>query len=156
MKYIVGILLVLVLGIYSCDKLPQNGELDGMWHLQRMRHLSAALQEEEDVSQQQIYWCVQLDLLQIKSKKRLMYRDETTGKSTYNAFCRFEHNGTTLNINKVFLSFDVADSLLTDQTTRIMEPYGIVGCADSFHIEHLGSKRLILVSDDKRLEFRKF
>lgn len=156
MKHIVGLLLLLILGVYSCDKLPQNGDLDGMWHLQQTRNLNLAMQEDEDVSEGLIYWCVQLDLLQIKSKKRVMYRDEATGRNTYNAFCRFEHKGTALYINKVYLSFDVTDSLLTNPDTRIMEPYGIVGCADTFHIEHLGSKQMILVSDDKRLVFRKF
>lgn len=156
MKSIVRLLLLLLLGVYSCDKLPQNDALDGMWHLQKIHHLNSITQTEEDVSAQQIYWCVQLDLLQIKSNKHLIYRDEVKGRDTYNAFCRFEHKGNSLNVNKVYLSFDVMDSLLTDPNTRIMEPYGIVGCADSFHIEHLGSKQMILVSDDKRLMFRKF
>lgn len=156
MKQIIWFVLILVAGVCSCDKLPKNGDLDGMWHLQRMTTLSATPQVEEDVAQQQIYWCVQLDLLQINSTQRVMYRDEATGKQTYNAYCRFEHTGTTLNVNKVYLSFDVKDSLLLDPTTRVMEPYGIMGCADEFHIEHLGSKQMILVSDDKRLVFRKF
>ena len=156
MKQIIWMVLLLVAGVCSCDKLPKNDDLDGMWHLQRMTTLSVTPQVEEDVAKQQIYWKFQLDLLQINSVKREMYRDEVTGKNTYNAYCRFEYTGTTLNVNKVYLSFDVKDSLLTDPATTIMEPYGIMGCADEFYVEHLGKKQMILLSDDKRLVFRKF
>ena len=156
MKHIIWMVLLLVVGVFSCDKLPKNGDLDGMWHLQRMTTLSTTSQEVKDVAPQQIYWKVQLDLLQISSPRLPIYKDEATGKQTYNAYCRFEYTGTTLNVNKVYLSFDIKDSLLTDFTTTIMEPFGIMGCADTFYIENLDSKRMILVSDDKRLEFRKF
>ena len=149
-------MMLLMVGAYSCDKLPKNDELDGMWHLQQVTTLNTPAEVEEDVAQQQIYWKVQLDLLQINSVKRVMSRDEVTGAHTYNAYCRFEHTGTTLNVNKIYLSFDVKDSLLLDPNTRVMEPYGIMGCADEFYVEHLGQKNMILVSDDKRLVFRKF
>lgn len=156
MKQIIGILMLLMVGVYSCDKLPKNGELDGMWHLQQVTTLAATPQQEEDVTATGIYWNINLDLLQIYSKKRVMYHDEASGKDVYLAYCRFEHTGTALDISKVYLSYDVKDSLLTDPATTIMEPYGIVGCSETFFIEHLGSKHMILVSDDKRLVFRKF
>jgi hypothetical protein len=156
MRHILWLVCVLAAGLYSCDKLPKNDDLDGMWHLQRITHLNATPQVEEDVAPSRIYWSVQLDLLQINSPQQLMYRDEVTGKQTYNAYCRFNYTGTTLNINKIYLSFDVKDSLLLDPTTQIMEPYGITGCADNFNIESLGSKQMILVSDTKRLVFRRF
>lgn len=149
-------MMLLMVGAYSCDKLPKNDELDGMWHLQQVTTLNTPAEVEEDVMEQRIYWNVNLDLLQIYSKNRVMYHDDVTGKDVFHAYCRFQYTGTTLNINKVYLSFDVKDSLLTDPTTTLMEPYGIMGCADAFNIEHLGSKRMILVSDDKRLVFRKF
>ena len=156
MRHILWLVCLLIVGVYSCDKLPKNDDLDGMWHLQRISHLDVTPQVDEDVAPSQIYWSVQLDLLQISSPKSPIYVDATTGKQASNAYCRFNYTGTTLNINKVYLSFDVKDSLLLDPDTRVMEPYGIVGCADEFHIEHLGSKQMILVSDDKRLIFRKF
>ena len=156
MKQIIGLLMLLIMGAYSCDKLPKNDDLDGMWHLQEVTNLSTTPEQVENVAEGGIYWNVNLDLLQIYSKKRVMYHDEATGKDVYHAYCRFEYSGDALNVTKVYLSFDVRDSLLTDPATAIMEPYGIMGCADAFNIEHLGSKRMILVSDDKRLVFRKF
>ncbi len=156
MKHILWLVCLLIVGLYSCDKLPKNDDLDGMWHLQRISHLDVTPQVDEDVAPSQIYWSVQLDLLQISSPKSPIYVDATTGKQASNAYCRFDYTGTTLNINKVYLSFDVKDSLLLDPTTQIMEPYGITGCADNFNIEALGSKQMILVSDTKRLVFRRF
>ena len=156
MKQIIGLLMLLMMGAYSCDKLPKNDDLDGMWHLQEMTLLNAHPKQTENCAESGIYWNINLDLLQIYSKKRVMFHDETSGQDVYHAYCRFKHTGTTLNINQIYLSFDVRDSLLTDPATTLMEPYGIMGCADAFHIEHLGSKRMILVSDDKRLVFRKF
>ena len=155
MRHFIGIIL-LIIGLYSCDKLPKNGDLDGMWHLQRTTHLKTNPPYEENVATQRIYWSVQRDLLQITSYSREIYYDEIVKQSINKVQCRFEHTGTSLNINKIYLSYWVKDSLLTDPTTRIMEPFGIMGCADTFHIEHLGSKQMILVSDDKRLVFRKF
>ena len=151
--------MLLMVGAYSCDKLPKNDELDGMWHLQQMTTFSATSEEDgasEDIAEKGIYWNINLDLLQIYSKNQVMYHDDKSGKDVYHAYCRFEYTGTTLNVSKVYLSFDVRDSLLTDSETSILEPYGILGCADKFNIEQLGSKRMILVSDDKRLVFRRF
>lgn len=151
--------MLLMVGAYSCDKLPKNDELDGMWHLQQMTTFSATSEEDdasEDIAEKGIYWNINLDLLQIYSKNQVMYHDDKSGKDVYHAYCRFEYTGTTLNVSKVYLSFDVRDSLLTDSETSILEPYGIMGCADKFNIEQLGSKRMILVSDDKRLVFRRF
>ena len=151
--------MLLMVGAYSCDKLPKNDELDGMWHLKQMTTFSATSEEDgasEDIAEKGIYWNINLDLLQIYSKNQVMYHDDKSGKDVYHAYCRFEYTGTTLNVSKVYLSFDVRDSLLTDPETSILEPYGIMGCADKFNIEQLGSKRMILVSDDKRLVFRKF
>jgi hypothetical protein len=156
MKQIIGLIMLLTVGVFSCDKLPKNDDLDGMWHLQQVTSLNVVPEEEEDVTEKGIYWNVNLDLLQIYSKNQVMYHDDKSGKDVYHAYCRFEYTGTTLNVNKVYLSFDVKDSLLTDPATTILEPYGIVGCADEFNIEQLGSKSMILVSDDKRLVFRRF
>ena len=151
--YIFTLALAILVG---CDKLPENGDLDGMWHLQEVTDLRSNELANQDVKAKQFYWSFQLDLLQIYSVKEVLYRNELTGEFTHRAYCRFRKTGTQLEVNKIYVHFDTRDSLLTDSSTTLMERYGILGNADVFHIEHLGSKQMILVSDARRLVFRKF
>ena len=101
MKQIIGLLMLLIMGAYSCDKLPKNDDLDGMWHLQEVTNLSTTPEQVENVAEGGIYWNVNLDLLQIYSKKRVMYHDEATGKDVYHAYCRFEYSGACLYILEI-------------------------------------------------------
>lgn len=140
----------------ACDKLPANSDLDGMWHLQRMDYLDQSPILEEDVSEKRFYWNFQLDLLMINSLGEPIYKDTLTQKDVYKAFGRFDYSGTTLNINKLYLHLDVRDSLVNDASTTLFERYGIMGNADSFFVETIDNKKMILLSDDRRLYFRKF
>ncbi len=151
--YLFGLLLGM---LTACDKMPENGELDGMWHLQEMTDLTEEAAEPQDVRAKQFYWSFQLNLLQIYSVTDVLYRNELTGEYTYRAYCRFSKTGTSLNVSEVYVHFDSRDSLLTDPATPLMHRYGIMGNADNFSIEQLNSKRMILVSDERRLVFRKF
>ncbi len=151
--YLFGLLLGM---LTACDKMPENGELDGMWHLQEMTDLTDGAAEPHDVRAKQFYWSFQLNLLQIYSVTDVLYRNELTGEHTYRAYCRFSKTGTSLNVSEVYVHFDSRDSLLTDPASPLMHRYGIMGNADSFSIEQLNSKRMILVSDERRLVFRKF
>ncbi|MBO5699428.1 MAG: lipocalin-like domain-containing protein [Bacteroidaceae bacterium] len=145
-----------IVSLVACDKLPQNDDLDGMWHLQKKTTFNDVNPNEVNVSDLRIYWNFQLDLLEIVSLEEPIYQDDAKKLKTDKVFCRFDFSGHTLCVNQVYLHFDNRDSLLTDTSTQLLERYGIMGCRDTFNVEHLGSKQMILVSDHKRLCFRKF
>lgn len=156
MKQLLLYFTILFIAFVACDKLPSNGDLDGMWHLQKVTKLDASPMLEEDVSTKKFYWNFQLNLLMINSLGEVMYEDKASGLQIYKAFARFEHSGNQLNVNKIYLHMDVRDSLITDSHTTMFERYGIMGNADSFYVERLDHKWMVLVSNSRRLQFRKF
>ena len=156
MKKIKYWLCLWLVGFTSCDKLPQNDELDGMWHLQKIMHLDENNSYEENVLENRYYWNFQLDLMLIMSLSDLIYEDTANSLKTDRAFCRFDYSNGQLFVHEVYLHFDNRDSLLTDRSTTLLERYGIVGCSDTFDIEKLNNKHMILVSENKKLFFRKF
>lgn len=156
-KYTYILLIVaIILEFTACDKLPQNDELEGMWHLQQIVHKDEVPERTENIKEKRYYWSFQLSMLQIYSNTDVIFEDKSAKQKTYIANCQFFRSGYYLDISKVYLNLVEHDSLLVDPNTDLMERFGIVGNSDLFFIEHLGSKQMTLVSDEKRLFFRKF
>lgn len=152
MKYIHLILLFLTLTYASCDKTPENGELDGQWQLMSMGvHSNADTPlAYTDTKAQRIYWRFQLRLLTIYTAGYVL------NGHTHSTTCRFEKSGNTLAITQTYIHYTNRDSLITDPTSASLAPVGIHGNAETFSIEKLDGKQMILHSDHHRLVFRKF
>lgn len=137
----------LITTLMGCEKLPENGKLDGQWQLMEIQRQEQPTKYTKDDA---IYWRFQLDMLMIHSRKELL------NGATYDTSARFKYNGNQLDITKTYIHFINRDSLLTDPNTTALVPLGIDGNAESFTIEELNRKNMVLTTEKKRLVFRKF
>ena len=147
------LLLTVMLTAASCEKMSDNGKLDGMWHLQQIcsrpqNAASAGYTEHQDVREAGIYWCFQLQLLQIKSKAFL-------NGETSETMCRFGCTDSRLDITSTYIHYRDRDELITDVQTERLAPLGIRGNAGSFRIERLTDHHMVLCSDRDSLVFQK-
>lgn len=147
------LLLTAMLTAASCEKMSDNGKLDGMWHLQQICSrpqdaASAGYTEHHDVREAGIYWSFQLQLLHIRSK------DFLNGE-TSETMARFDYSGTHLDITSTYIHYRDRDVLITDAQTQRLAPLGIRGNAGSFHIERLTDHHMVLCSDQDSLVFQK-
>lgn len=147
------LLLTAMLTASSCEKMSDNGKLDGMWHLQQIcsrtqNAVSAGYTEHQDVSDAGIYWAFQLQLLQISSNAFL---NGETGET----MARFNCTDTRLDITSTYIHYRDRDELITDAQTQCLAPLGIRGNACSFRIERLTDHHMVLCSDRDSLVFQK-
>ncbi|MBP5377553.1 MAG: lipocalin-like domain-containing protein [Bacteroidaceae bacterium] len=128
----------------SCDKLPKNGDLDGMWQLMTIEHNGTT----NDVKDRQLYLSFQLDLFQL-----------TKINSNTRYYGYFDNLGDRI----VFRNFsDMAEEHpdnpdnypITDLS--IIEPWGYYALSDTFHIESLTRNDMALRSKNARITYRKF
>lgn len=152
MRQTIFILLCSIGLLCACDKMPANGELDGMWQLMEASEADGRGSYANATSKKAdgIYWSFQLDLLMIHSQH------EPLNGHTFDTSARFNKNGNKLNITATYVHFDNRDSLLADPACTELIPLGIYGNSGSYEIERINTKELILASEHNRLVFRKF
>lgn len=144
-KYFYIILCIAAL-LTSCDKWPENGDLDGQWQLTELTPEGGATQ---NVRSKGIYWNVQLNLLVIHTTH------ETLNGKTFDTSVLFEHKGSMLRLTALYIHEFTNDELVTDPNTTAFEWTGVYGNQAEFHIERLDADRMVLVSDRVKLKFRK-
>lgn len=142
--YIIVILAGLLIA-GSCDKLPMNSRLDGMWQLKTIIKNS----QEKDQQDAGICWSFQLKLCQITYMKGLF-----NGASNI-ANARFFKKNDSLFISDIHLNFRNRDSLIAAPTSTIFEEAGITGPQEGFKIITLNKKTMLLENGNKKLLFRK-
>ena len=128
---IIFLALSLMTTLGGCEfESSDNGDLDGMWHLERVdKHL---------------YWSFQKNLMQTNN----------TEKAEFFIY-RFSHAGDSLIITEPRISDrDLGDTLLIDISP--ISKYGINSTRESFYIERLNGSDLVLDNKWLRLVFRKF
>ena len=156
MKKLLSIILLVfsITVLFSCDKMTDNGKLDGQWQLMSIKYKNLPTDSTYSriipKKEEGIYWRFQLDLLMIHTQYSNLngYTHKTTA--------RFNDNGKQLDITETYINYFNKDSLLTDPNTRILSPIGIDGNAEKFNIDKLDKKRMILSTPVKQLVFRKF
>lgn len=132
--------------VFSCDKLPMNGDLDGMWQL-----MSVEMDGEvSDVKSRKRYWSFQLHLVQF-----------SRGDNTNRYFAHFKHKNDSLHIYDLcFPSENFTDSddnvMFTESDVHILNQWGIYNLYNKFKVEKLDSDVMILKNDEMKLRFRKF
>lgn len=140
------IFALFLIAFTSCDgiKISDNGDLDGMWHLVKLDSIHNA--EDVDFSKHTIFWSIQADLLYIDDKSLqhepcLLRFDKSKGK--LDVFDPYIYN-----------NMDEADEKITD--VAFLQPYGINALEESFIIEKLNRKSLVLKSNSLVLTFTRY
>lgn len=145
-----AILTVLALTLLTtCDKVPMNGPLDGMWQLMSVETPDGLRPTRDD----ELFLSFQLHLTQWEKKHT---------SRTY--FAHFERRGDSLRIYDITraalhdLSHGDDDHLITDaqMSAGEMDAWGIHTTTPSFHINRLDCSNLTLQAADTTLTFRKY
>lgn len=146
-KLLVLIALILSGQLYTaCDKMPMNGDLDGMWQLMNIEYADGSNQTPD----KQRYMCIQLHLVQLT-----VYSNAHQG-----IYAHFTHEGNNL---RLYDYYDLTHWVNTQTTNEVLEdasqllPWGISGLDVTYHIEKLNGNALILKDPaGTTLTFRKF
>jgi hypothetical protein len=136
---------LMFMGFVSCGDLIEtsdNGKLDGMWHLTRIDTLATG--RGVDMAKGRKYLSVQGSILQV--------HDADEGEKY---MFRFSHTENRLELSDARLNDRMqGDPMVSD--VNVLAPYGINSLNETFIVEKLTRKRLVLVSVKLRLEYRKF
>lgn len=136
---------------YSCDKVSDNGDLDGMWQFMTITYARNGVYDSTvNAKDYKAYLSFQLDLA------RISWRNVSITDATKNILCRFNHQGNTLQLHDFYLDFAASDSLITDANTLLLTPLGIKGNNVTFTVLEENKNSLILQSDYARIVLRKF
>lgn len=150
--YISSLLALLTLVCASCSKLSSNGDIDGRWQLlhiySKTDAASAHYEQDQDLTAQQVYWSIQLDLLSITSSDNL-------NGHTPETVARFTYAPPQFSITKAYIHYRDRDSLITDPLSTSLTPLGIRGNATNYSIVRLNKTSLILCSEQDSLVFYK-
>ncbi len=150
-SFVIGCMFFLAL-LGACEKVSDNGELDGLWHLTTITDTEGHV---NDVSSYQRFWAFQLDLMNLRS------HTENIIPNYKEALARFQVKGSKLCITDIYLHpwadrINADDSLVVDESTNVFQIFGIWGCRDTFDIQCLTSSTMQLKSNHAQLSFRKF
>lgn len=136
-KLTILFILTTIFSLSSCDKLPENGKLDGMWQLVQIDTEEGS---NHAVKEQRLYYSVQLKLITLRGMSGSKY-----------ILGRFKHEGNTLSLYDFRTGGDEKPCSLED-----LKPYGIYSAEPTFEVEKLTGSEMILKSEEATLYFRKF
>lgn len=141
----------------SCDKLPDNGKLDGMWQLTSIEKNGKI----EDVKAKAKYWSVRLRLFQYSSNRSM-------NSQVY--YSHFTKEGSTLVLRDFCTQASYEkegddNEWISIDESSILNEWGLYFTPDAsnnkkvtstFHIAELTNSSMILTTDSTKLTFRKF
>lgn len=136
MKKLYLIILSILFIVTACDKVPMNGNLDGMWQLMAIQNNGTS--NVSDVKGSRLYYSFQLHLVQLNSG---------------DAYAHFSH------LNDSIVMYDwckgnLNNDKITDPT--VLNKFGLYELRDSFRVEVLTHDKMQLRSRKATLNFRKF
>lgn len=141
MKKIVYIFLSVIL--FSCNKLPVNGKLDGMWQLMEIRY-----ENNEKTYPEKTYYRFQLELVRLSKVHEGSLHESKT--DSYVGRFEFTEDSLSLYNIRIYKNENVA------ATDKDLAPFGLNASANRFGIEELTRSNMVLKSEDVQLVFRKF
>ncbi|NLI35949.1 MAG: lipocalin family protein [Bacteroidales bacterium] len=130
--FIISIVLILT----ACDKVPINGNLDGMWQLMAIQ--DNVTSNVSNVKDSRLYYSFQLHLVQLNNGE---------------AYAHFSHR------NDSIVMYDWCDGSPTNNKiidTTVLNKFGLYDLRDSFKVELLTHEKMQLRSRKVTLSFRKF
>ena len=143
LSYLIVIFYLMMLN--SCDgfHVSANGDLDGMWHIVEVDSLVE--EKQVDYTYEGLYWSVQSDLLFVDDKLQRYLP----------CLFRFRHDGENLIVNAPhYYNLEDVEEKITD--VGVYSPYGINSDEESFIVEQLTGKSMILRSKLLRLKFKRY
>lgn len=144
-KYLLPCLLA-IFAFVACDKMPENGDLDGQWQMTSIKHLN---HDAPSPLNGKVYWNFQLKLLSIYTP------DDLHDQGSNYTFCRFQVKGDSLHITDSYVHSMNIDIKL-DETATYLDVVGLHNNRESYAIQTLTDSRMVLRSDYHELEFRKW
>ena len=141
-KYIA--ITALALGTLTACEIEShdNGKIDGFWHLEHIDTLATG--GTLDVSNEKLFWSVQVRLLEVSNK--------TTGAKYIFSFRQ-------ANVSLYLSNPLVSDRIKGDpevEDVKVLAPYGINSLDETFAVEAIDGKKMILRSETLRLKLKKF
>ncbi len=131
----------------SCDKVPINGDLDGMWQVMTIQ----TPQGVRNMKAERAYLSVQLKLCQWDNAKRRYYSHfEHQGDSLFfYDFAYISLHRTKDDDNEWMTEYDMVKK-------KIMDVWGIHNLNARYRVIELNGDNLTLQSADTIISFRKF
>lgn len=156
--FLLFVVLSALCGTTSCDKLPDNGDLDGMWQLMSV---SSSDGETQNVKESQLYWSIRLRLVQYSSQRSM---------DSHIYYSHFKKEGSILYLTDFckdakYEHVDDDNEWIQPDEAEVLHQWGIYPEGDPssekkvmviYHIDYLSSSKLILSNADGKLTFRKF
>lgn len=130
--FIISIVFLLA----ACDKVPINGNLDGMWQLMAIQ--DNGISNVSDVKGSRLYYSFQLHLVQLNNG---------------DAYAHFSHRNDSI-VMYDWCKGNVTNDKITDPT--VLSKFGLYELRDSFRVEVLTHDKMQLHSRKATLSFRKF
>ena len=151
MKRLIYIIISIAFLLQSCDKMPTDSRLDGMWQLISIERAEGTT----DTKPQRIYWCFRRELVQYTSDGGEILFSHVSHRGDSLLFRDFFHD------SKSAVEGDDNQPVLPSEAP-LLHGYGVWACTGngalsaSFHIDRLSSDRLVLRNDSFVITFRKF
>ena len=120
----------------ACDKLPMNGNLDGMWQLMAIQDNTTS--NVSDVKDSRLYYSFQLHLVQLNNGEAYAYFSHRNDSIVMYDWCK-----GNLDNDKII-------------DPSVLNKFGLYELRDSFKVEVLTSEKMQLRSRKATLSFRKF
>ena len=140
-------ILTLCLLVVSCElETSGNKELDGYWQMDQVDTLSTG--GVADTREALVFWGVQGKLLQIRYSENGTFLGE-------GLLFRFNQDDKHLTLfSPVIHHLYETDEPIDD--VEILKPFGIFNLEETFDIEELDDKEMVLTNDVLRLHFRRY
>ncbi len=150
----IAILIVSILAFVSCDKLPDDKELDGMWQLTSIEKDGDIMNKKPDHA----YWCFRLNLLQMSTTDNNPFFAHVRHKEDSLLLTDICYNSKneTLQDNNNWIPIEEADTLLLYGVYPTSDPNKPGRTKASYHIDELSSSRMVLKDHICKLTFRKY
>ncbi len=137
---------ITLLATTGCDKLPANGDLDGLWQLMEIDTGGTVTDTKSD----RLYCSFQLHLFMLGSQQ--------AGPRAY--FGYFEHKGSTIRFHRFTFRSDYTedsneDRLMTDDDLSVIQPWGFTSTDCTFTVKELTGKRLVISQGETTITYRK-
>lgn len=135
-----GVILSLLFIVTACDKVPINGNLDGMWQLMAVQ--DNATGSASDVKSSRLYYSFQLHLVELGNAEFYAHFSHRNDSIVMYDWCYGNSDDNSVNVK------------MTDATA--LNKFGLYELRDSFKVEVLTSEKMQLRSRKATLNLRKF
>lgn len=132
--------------LFACDKMPANGDLDGMWQIIEIEHDGV----KTNVKQNQVYMSIQLKLFMLgdKNESRLY-------------FGYFEHKGDSMFFRQFsYLSKNESaednNLPIEEENKGLLKRWGYNSLDERFKVEKLTKDVLVLKNNLSTIRYIKF